>query len=123
MIHKPKNIIIGKIFADWCGHCTTLKPEWEKMKKQIKLNMGRALKNVNIEFVEFGDTEENKKMGKQIDSMIDEFNQKYGNTMNQKLSHSGFPTIFKLCNNKIEYYNGERISDKMYKWSISGCMY
>ena len=46
--NKPskKKIIIGKIYADWCGHCNMLKPEWEKMKNMIKHNTGRSLTNV-----------------------------------------------------------------------------
>ena len=51
-----KKIIIGKIYADWCGHCKTLKPELIQMKDMIKTNMGRSLKNVQIDFVEMGDT-------------------------------------------------------------------
>ena len=45
-----KTVYIGKIYADWCGHCRTLVSEWDSMKRMVKLNMGRTLKNMNIKF-------------------------------------------------------------------------
>ena len=29
-----KKIVL--FYADWCGHCTTFKPEWEKFENEIK---------------------------------------------------------------------------------------
>lgn len=112
-----KQILIGKVFADWCGHCVSLKPEWEKMKRFIKMNMGRKLKNVRVEFVEIGDTEKNKAAGKTVEGMIAEFNQKH----NSDLKSEGFPTIFKHCDGKLEYYTGERTAKPLYKWYMSSC--
>ena len=122
-INKPKQtLVVGKIFADWCGHCVALKKEWEKMKRYIKLNMGRKFKNVQIEFVEIGDTEANKKAGKTVDGMIEEFNNKHMSASSEKLAlDGGYPTVFKYCNCKLEYYKGERTADALYKWSMSDC--
>ena len=36
-----KKILIGKVYANWCGHCQHLKPEWLKMKKELKSKMGK----------------------------------------------------------------------------------
>jgi hypothetical protein len=33
----------------------------------------------------------------------------------------GYPTIFRHCGNKIEYYDGPRTSDELWKWFKSGC--
>lgn len=121
--NKPKQkLMVGKIFADWCGHCVALKKEWEKMKRYIKLNMGRKFKNVEIEFIEIGDTEANKKAGKTVDGMIGEFNNTHMSASSDKLAlDGGYPTVFKYCNGKLEYYKGERSADALYKWSMSSC--
>ena len=55
-----QKIVVGKIYADWCGHCKSLNGEWKKLKKMIKLGRGRDLKNSTFEFVELGDTPKNQ---------------------------------------------------------------
>lgn len=118
-----KQVLVGKIYADWCGHCVALKPEWDKMKRFIKMNMGRMLKNVQVEFVEIGDTNANKKAGKTVDNMIEEFNTKHLVQYTEKLASDGFPTVFKLCDGKLEYYKEpNRTAEAMYKWAMSGCV-
>jgi len=115
-------MLVGKIYADWCGHCVSLKPEWAKLKNMIKHNMGRSLKNVHIEFVEIGDTEENKSIGKTVDNMIHDFNNKHMSNSPTKLAlDGGYPTVFKHCNGKLEYYKGERNAAALYKWYTAGC--
>jgi thiol-disulfide isomerase/thioredoxin len=90
--------IIGKIYANWCGHCQALKPEWNKMKSLIK-------KDANIEIVEIEENEHEKL-----------------NKLKQRFPHlqiNGYPTIFKILPNKqIEYYTGNRLSFDMTKWAI-----
>jgi len=118
--HK-KRIVIGKIFADWCGHCTALKPEWEKFKRIIKQNMGRSFKNIQVEFLEFGDTVENKLKNITVEGLVNQFNQKHLDLFDKKLEYNGFPTIFKYCvtsNGKktLEYFNGERTATDLWKW-------
>lgn len=117
-----KNICIGKIYADWCGHCKTLRPEWEKMKRFIKLNMGRNLKNVKIEFAEIGETNKTKAAGKNLQDLLDEFNQTHLSHSEEKVAlHGGFPTLFKICDGRLEYYEGERRAETMYKWAMNKC--
>jgi len=117
-----KKILIGKIYADWCGHCKTLVPEWDKMKRYIKLNMGRIMKNVDVHFFEFGDTEANKKKGLTVEKMIEDFNVKHLSNHPSKLAlQGGYPTIFRYCNGKLEYYNGSRTANAMWVWYKSAC--
>ena len=94
----PSPIIIGKVYADWCGHCQALKPKWEQLK-QI-LPKGR------VQTVEIEETETDKRA---------QFEKKHKKTINV----SGYPTIFKIVNNKIEYYSGPREPEDMKRWVLS----
>ena len=90
--------IVVKIYANWCGHCQSLKPEWNKMKKMIK-------KNKNIQIVEIEEQQQNK---------LNKLKQRFPN-----LQVNGYPTIFKIQPNKqIEYYTGNRITNDMKKWAV-----
>ena len=96
---KPKSGLVayGKIYADWCGHCVALKPEWAKVERAML-----PMRSHNIE-------SENK------DVLIDDFNRKYKADLPKQV---GFPTIFKLTHHggKVEMYNGERTAESMLDW-------
>ena len=93
--------IIGKIYANWCGHCQSLKPQWSKMKNMID--------NKNIKFIEIEEQEQKK---------LNKF--KY---QHPSLQINGYPTIFKIHpNKKIEYYNKNRIANDMKKWALNNVM-
>lgn len=94
----PSPIIIGKVYADWCGHCQALKPKWEKLK-QI-LPKGR------VQTIEIEEAETDKRA---------EFEKKHKKTINVR----GYPTIFKIVNGKIEYYSGLREPEDMKRWVLS----
>jgi thiol-disulfide isomerase/thioredoxin len=88
--------IIGKVYANWCGHCQSLKPEWSKLKLLLK-------KNPNIQFVEIEEAQTNK---------LNNFKKRF-----PQLEINGYPTIFKITKKKqIDYYTGNRISMDMKKW-------
>jgi thiol-disulfide isomerase/thioredoxin len=98
-----KDIVIGKIYAEWCGHCQMLKPEWEKMKNNLKKS------NLKYKFYEIEQTDE--------DNGIQSINETYLKNADKKLElQGGYPTIFKIVDGKIEYYNGERDSASMEQW-------
>ena len=80
-------------YADWCGHCQTMKPEWQKVVNKMK--------NTNI--VNVAEVESNH-----INSLIN------------KPQVNGFPTI-KMYNSGIEKANfeEERVADKMEKFAMS----
>ena len=118
---STKNVLhIGKIYADWCGHCQTLQPEWARMKNDMKLAMGRSLQNVHIEFVEIGDTPKNKAKGLTVEGMITKYNGKHLPNSVEKVKSDGYPTLFKVLNGKLEYYAGNRDANSMYTWYIQG---
>ena len=90
--------IIGKIYANWCGHCQSLKPEWYNMKKMLKN------KNNHFQFVEIEESQQQK---------LNNFKKRF-----PQLEINGYPTIFKITANKsIEYYTGNRITNDMKKWA------
>ena len=97
MNHK---IVIGKIYADWCGACKQLNPIWVEMKNKINLE--------HKDMFEFAEIEE-----KVMDSEIAKINKTYN--VNLELQ-GGYPTIFKIANGKLEYYNGAREPDQMLSW-------
>jgi thiol-disulfide isomerase/thioredoxin len=121
--HKKtkKNVLhVGKIYADWCGHCQSLQPEWTRMKNDMKMAMGRSLKNVHIEFVEIGDTPKNKAKGLTVEGMITKYNGKHLSNSVEKLKSDGYPTLFKVLNGKLEYYSGNRDAKSIYTWYMNG---
>lgn len=121
--NRKKQIIIGKIFADWCGHCTALQPEWNAMKRQVKLQMGRTLGNADILFIDIGDTEKNRLLGNTVASQVDTFNAKHLSTVDpsKQVMADGYPTIFKLCNGRVEYFKGTRTRNELYAWATQDC--
>lgn len=74
-------------YADWCGHCQKVKPEWEKAasainkdeKKMIMVNCGEG-------------TDEDQKVMK-------------------KYNVDGYPTIIKFVNGTPSLYRGDRDAD------------
>ena len=78
---KTPQWIVGKVFAEWCGHCITMKGEWEKLKSVMKKEKGGAVEFIEIEDVEMKDR-------------LHEMNQTYFQKGNEKVSSTGFPTVF-----------------------------
>jgi thiol-disulfide isomerase/thioredoxin len=103
--HSKKNtVVVGKVYADWCGHCQSLKPEWAKMKKRVYSKKGRK----HVIFVEIEE--------KQIGQKMQKIEKEHG----VKIEANGYPTLFKIDNGKVDYYNGNRQSDAMSDWYLRG---
>jgi thioredoxin-like negative regulator of GroEL len=88
-------LIVGKVYANWCGHCQTLKPVWEKLCSSVK--------NDNTQFVSFEESEHDKRT-------------QFEHSNGVKLSVNGYPTIFKISNRNVDYYSGQRSLEDMLKW-------
>ena len=105
MKKRTEPIIIGKLWAKWCPHCISLIPAWNDMKNQIKKKTGFLPKYMEIEEGEI--------------HKIDDFNKKnQGRVAIDKAK--GYPTIYKIQGGRIEYYGGERNSQAMADWMMSG---
>ena len=114
---QKRTIVIGKIFADWCGHCNEMQEGWEKMKGMIKRDTGRKIKNTNFDIVEIGDTSENQGRGITVDQLLQQLNSKYFPKGDKAVVSNGFPTLFRIVNKKIEYYeSSDRSTKALYKW-------
>jgi thiol-disulfide isomerase/thioredoxin len=102
---KQTNVIVGKIYADWCGYCQMMQDDWDNLKRDLG-------ENKKIEFVD--DIEQKN----EADS-VNAVNEKYLKKSPLKLSlQGGYPTIFKIKNGKLSYFNGERTYDAMKKWFL-----
>jgi len=91
------SIIVGKVYANWCGYCQTLAPKWDAMKTMIP--------NSNITFVELEEP------------AIDENNGFVHE--NARIQVHGYPTIFKIHpNKKVEYYTSSQEPEDMKRWVL-----
>lgn len=103
--HSTKPIILGLIYANWCGHCQSLKPEWDMFKQNLKLDKKLANK-CDIFELEDSDTLKDNKIAK-ISKKVN----------GGEVQVNGFPTLFKISGGNIEYYNGERSANSLLEWA------
>ena len=87
-----------EFYANWCGHCKTLAPEWKKLTETIETK--HKDKNLGIVSVESG------VIHKDIDTVLKQVN----------LTVNGFPTIGLIKNKKFIPYNGKRDEASMLKF-------
>lgn len=108
---KPsKPIVVGLIYAEWCGFCKSMKPDWEKLE-------GEFADNENIEIIKIDDADPDK-----VTKM---------ENLHPRLVAEGYPTIFKISKNKgkssssgggdLEYFSKEkdRTFDNFRDWASS----
>jgi thiol-disulfide isomerase/thioredoxin len=80
--------------ANWCPHCKTAKPEWEKAKSEYNNN---TINGYKILFVEIDCTQPDSK----TTSMMDKYNVE------------GYPTIILLKNNEVITYDAKVTYDHL----------
>ena len=100
-----KCMTTGKIcvlyYADWCGYCQQLKPEWSRMKEMMMKQNNNNGNRLNIAEVESAAIQKLKEMLMSGSS-----------DMSQLVQIQGYPTISMYNNgNKVGDYDGERNAD------------
>jgi thiol-disulfide isomerase/thioredoxin len=95
--------VVGRIYADWCGHCVNMKEDWEKIKKKME--------NGKVKFLDI----EEKEKGTKIPNMNNTYFRR-----KELVKSSGYPTIFmfqvKNPKGTLQYYTGGRTYDLMKGW-------
>lgn len=102
---EPEDTIV-LIYANWCPHCQSMKPQWNELKNQL----GSTIETIEIEDSDFD---------KDIKLRNIENNKLNG----EKIEVYGYPTMFKIKNGRADYYGGNRTASEMYNWvkgNISG---
>ena len=82
-------------YANWCGHCKTIAPEWEKLIKSVKED--KSIQNLAIVAVESGVND------KHVANMLSKLH----------LTVKGYPTLGAILNHKFIEYNGGRTAADM----------
>ena len=99
-----KQIFVGRLHANWCIHCKSLKPEWAKMKKILSKTKGQY-RFVSIE--QSKEAHDLERLNKYLGLVEDE---------KKVRMKEGYPTIFKVVDGVVEYYNGPRITQNLVNW-------
>ncbi len=105
MATNSKNIMIGRIHALWCGHCKALVPEWSKMKKELSKQRG------GYKFVSVEQSKEEPHL-ERLNKYL-----KIDDDAKKVQIQGGYPTIFKVSNGVVEYYNGPRMAENLVQWA------
>lgn len=99
-----KQIFVGRLHANWCIHCKSLKPEWAKMKKILSKTKGKY-RFVSIE--QSKEARDLERLNKYLGLVEDD---------KKVQMKEGYPTIFKVVDGVVEYYNGPRMTQNLVNW-------
>ena len=101
---SSKQIFVGKLHANWCIHCKSLAPEWAKMKKILSKTKDKY-RFVSIE--QSKEARDLERLNKYLGLVEDE---------KKVQMKEGYPTIFKVVDGVVEYYNGPRMTQNLVNW-------
>jgi len=117
------HLVVGKIYSNGCIHCVMMSKPWEDMIEQIKHDM-----NLSLEKETHGHLKQYQKYVSLDGNSIVEVIEIESDNMERELPYiqkefspkidlqGGFPTLFKMRDNQVSYYGGERTAEKMKEW-------
>jgi len=115
--HKRKpqiTVVYGKLYSKTCGHCVVLGSTWNRLIHHFEHHNSKfphshtVYKEVAVESANLG-------VG------IAETNNTYLSNSPTKIeSPMGFPTIFRIYDGKLEYFNGNRNYNTLVRWFSRG---
>ena len=91
-------MLLIKLYANNCGYCTEMIPEWEKLKTLLD----DSVQVIELEHIEL----------MQKNNKLNDINK----TLKIPIQNKGYPTIVKIQKKKPEYYVGPRLAKDMLKW-------
>ena len=114
---KPKSdaipkLILGKIYAEWCGHCKNLAPKWNVIEKEIPKRFPYNSKPLVYKVEESHMNDE--KLG------LATLKPYLANPDENVELQGGYPTIFKIVNGTLSYYEGPREIGPIITWAMEG---
>lgn len=86
--------------AEWCGHCKTFKPEWDKFKAAYEKS------------------KEDIKNKYKINLIIKDYEADANPKEIEEAQVAGFPTVIIKYNGKKEDYNGARKAESLFEYLI-----
>ena len=102
-------VVVGRAYADWCGHCKAMAEDWEKLRAHFESPSKKyPHSKTKYEVISINSNELNDKKP-QVEKM-------YLSNTGGQIDVKGFPTIFKITDGKLEYYNGARTYSDMLRW-------
>lgn len=102
-VHNPKKPKLVLIYANWCGHCQAMKPNWEQMKTNLLERDMYSPEDI-IE-IESGDQEQK----------LPELN---NSLQGPKIEIVGYPTMGKIEDGGFNRYEGGRDTESLMNWAV-----